>query len=188
MSAAAWPGFVLAIAAFCVAARRVYILAWRAPLDAGPLSSALAQRLKHQEQAAAIALCEPLAEAWPARCALALLSLPATSPEAEQLRATIDELQRGYRFEAQIGLFALHTLGRMALPLAFGCAIVVLSGAFGPEPDVERAQQALHAAVQCVVLGMLTLFFCRTSGALLQRQAASLLRDIRAVTNVFLRA
>ncbi|MEY4581708.1 MAG: hypothetical protein RL701_6411 [Pseudomonadota bacterium] len=178
------PCVVLALAAWCVAAWRAYVILWCAPVDLPLFRSAIAQA----GHAQAGALCRALPGVWAAESASSWLQEHQEGRAHGTntgLRSAIAELQSAYAFKAEAGLAALHTFARMALPLALGCAIFVLSRAFDASPpDVARVEQAVATAIECVVTGVLTTFFCRSSVAILQAQANERLQEIRAIGHV----
>jgi hypothetical protein len=69
----------------------------------------------------------------------------------------------------------------MALPLALGSAMFVMSAAFAQTPDVRHTQAALSSAWHCMLSGGLCTLFCRLSVAFLQRAAERRLREIRSI-------
>lgn len=170
MSAALWPGLLLAVAAWCIAGRRVYVLCWLAPADAGQLGAALARRLSQGQRGKASALCDALEGCWPACCA------------AEILRGTAsaDELQAAYGVRAQQGLDALGGLGRMAFPLALGAAIVVMGQASGTAAPAQ-VEAALSVALQSLTLGLMSTVFCRASAAAVRRLGQARMREVATV-------
>lgn len=170
------PGLLLALCALGLAAWRMYVVGVRAALDLQPFREALEARWAAGDSAGARVLCRGLPEVWAAEGGLALLDDAAELP-------TRDELLASYRYRAEVGLFALFTLSRMALPLALASAIFVLSRAFTAQ-DPHAAEGALHAAVECIVTGLLTMLFCRTSLGLLQRQVRQRMHEVGVVANV----
>ena len=179
MGVGVWPLILLGTAAWLIALRSVIALSWRAPVDA----PALIRSLKGKDRAAALALCEQLRPSWAAECGSQLLR--AQIAEDQGLAYLAEELDRDFEQAGQRGLDALRTLGRMALPLSLGSAIITL-GAGMQAFEVASAQAALRDALQAVTAGMATLVFCRLSLGSLQRQAAERLDEVRRVANVVL--
>lgn len=176
MNNALWPGLLLALVAIGVASRRVYIVAWRAPVAAAPLTAALQRQIARGEIPRAIALCRALEHAWAAQCAEECLQ-----PEARSsLASVVEELRVSYAARASQGLGALRALSRMSFPLALGTAIATMSGAFAAA-DVTRVETALSGALQCMTVGVMTAMFCRASVALVSRQGAARMKEITAV-------
>jgi hypothetical protein len=177
---------LLAAAAWSLASYRLWVLSVRAPLERGAFCAALERLTRGAAPAGverAYRLCRALSDAWAAQCALALL---AETARPELLRRTLDEQFRLYEFKAHSGVSALLVLGRMALPLALGSAIVLLGLAFEPPIVAEGAERAVTVAVECVFTGLLTTVFCRASAALVQRQARERMQDVRAVGRALL--
>jgi hypothetical protein len=102
------------------------------------------------------------------------------SGERAGARGQLEELQALYRQRAQAGLFALQALSRMAIPLALGIGIAVMSGAF-VDADVSSVEQALSSALQCLTVAVMNILFCRVSAAFVKRQGEARLREIVAV-------
>jgi hypothetical protein len=176
LSAATWPGLLLALVAIGIASRRVYIVAWRAPVAAAPLTAALQRQLARGELARAIALCRALEHAWAAQCAEECLQ---TQPRSA-LASLVEELRVSYAQRAGQGLEALRALSRMSFPLALGMAIVTMSGAFAAA-DATRVEHALSGALQCMTVGVMTAVFCRASAAIVSRQGAARMKEISVV-------
>ena len=177
MSPALWPGLLLTIASIAIAARRVYVLTWQAPVAATPLTAALTRQIASGELARASALCRALDPGWAAACAEACLR---ASQDRFPLKAVVEELRVAYAQRAGQGLEALRALGRMSFPLALGAAIVTMSGAF-VAADVTRVEQALSTALQCMIVGVMSAVFCRASAAIVSRQGAARMREIAVV-------
>lgn len=177
MNHALWPGLLLSLIAVGIACRRIYALAWRAPVAAAPLTAALGRLIARAELERAIALCQALPHAWAAQCAEECLR---ASLERISLSAVIEELRISYAQRAGQGLYALRALSRMSFPLALGSAIVTLSGAFA-EAEVARVERALSGALECLIVGAMTAVFCRVSAALVSRQGAARMREISTV-------
>ncbi|HTU58254.1 MAG TPA: hypothetical protein VMF89_07465, partial [Polyangiales bacterium] len=176
LSAAIWPGLLLAVIAISIAGRRVYIVAWRAPVAAAPLTAALQRQIARGEVARAIALCRALEPAWAAQCAEQCLQ---TEPRSALARV-VEDLRDSYAERAGQGLEALRALSRMSFPLALGTAIVTMSGAFAAA-DVTRVEQALSGALQCMTVGVMTAMFCRMSAVIVSRQGAARMKEISVV-------
>lgn len=177
MSTLLWPGLLLALVAIGVASRRVYVVAWQAPVAADPLTAALDRWIARGDLARAIALCRALEHAWAAQCAEACLR---ASQERDSLTSVVEELRVSYAQRAGQGLDALRALSRMSFPLALGTAIVTMSSAF-VGADVTRVQQALSAALQCMIVGVMTAGFCRASAAIVSRQGSARMKEISVV-------
>lgn len=176
MGIAVWPGLAIGLAAWVIACRRVIALAWRGPLDAPAFVRALKQRLAARDEAAALAMCERLPGSWAATLASRVLRA-----EAADKAFALDEASAEFEHAAQRGLDALHTLARVALPLALGSAIVVL-GLGVQSASLSHAQAALQDALGSVTVGVITLALCRLSLGSLQRQAAERLEELRRVS------
>jgi hypothetical protein len=164
----------LGLLAWAVALWRCGVLTLRAPVAAPLLAAALARR----DRSAALALCEALPGAWAAASARAAL----TEASPAELPGRIEEELRAYRARAELGLGALHALGRMAFPLALGSAIIALSTPLAEASRVQEVERALAAAVQCVTTGLLTHVFCRSSADWLRKLGARRLREIKIVS------
>ena len=177
MNHALWPGLLLWLVAIGIASRRVYIVAWRAPVAAAPLMAALERQIARGELARASALCRALEPAWAAQCAGECLR---ASEEQSSLTSVVEELRVSYAQRAGQGLEALRALSRMSFPLALGTAIVTMSGAF-VAADVTRVEQALSGALQCMIVGIMTAVFCRASAAIVSRQGRARLKEISIV-------
>jgi hypothetical protein len=176
LNAALWPGLLLALVAIGIASRRVYIVAWQAPVAAAPLTAALQRQIARGEIARAVALCRTLEHAWAAQCAEECLQMGARS----SLGSVVEELRASYSLRAGQGLDALRALSRMSFPLALGSAIVTMSGAFAAA-DVTRVEQALGGALQCMTVGVMTAMFCRASAVIVSRQGAARMKEIALV-------
>ena len=176
MSAALWPGLLLALVAISVASRRVYIVAWQAPVAAVPLMAALQRQIGRGEIARATALCRALEHGWAAQCAEECLQTKSQTSFASE----VEELRVRYAQRAGQGLEALRALSRMSFPLALGTAIVTMSGAFAAA-DVTRVEQALSGALQCMTVGVMTAVFCRASAVIVSRQGAARMKEIAVV-------
>lgn len=176
MNAALWPGILLALVAVGVASRRVYIVAWQAPVAVAPLMAALQRQIARGEIARAVALCRTLEHAWAAQCAEECLQMEARSALASE----VEELRASYAERAGQGLEALRALSRMSFPLALGTAIFTMSGAFA-EADLSRVEQALSGALQCMTVGVMTAVFCRASAVIVSRQGAARMKEIAVV-------
>jgi hypothetical protein len=176
LNAALWPGLLLALVAVGVAGRRVYVVAWQAPVAAAPLTAALQRQIARGDIARSIALCRVLEPAWAAQCAEECLQTEGRS----SLASVVEELRASYAQRAGQGLEALRALSRMSFPLALGTAIVTMSGAFAAA-DVARVEQALSGALQCMTVGVMTAVFCRASAVVVSRQGAARMKEIAAV-------
>jgi hypothetical protein len=176
LSAALWPGLLLALVAIGIAGRRVYIVAWQAPVAAAPLTAALQRQIARGEIARAVALCRTIEHAWAAQCAEECLQ---TEPRSS-LASLVEELRASYAQRAGQGLEALRALSRMSFPLALGAAIFTMSGAFAAA-DVTRVEQALSGALQCMTVGVMTAMFCRASAVIVSRQGAARMKEIAVV-------
>jgi len=172
------PSLLLAALAWGIVATRIYVLCVTAPVDVVPLQAAIERQLHAGKSELARGLCRGLPEGWAARVAHALLE---AEPGAAR-RAAFEEQTAVYRYEAQRSLHALQGLGRMALPLSLGSAMVVMSAAFADTHDVARVHAAVGTAWQCLVTGGLCTLFCRVSAAFLRRVAAERLREIRSIS------
>jgi hypothetical protein len=168
---------LLTIAAIGIAGRRVYVLAWQAPVAAAPLTAALVRQIGSGELAGAIALCRALDRCWAAECAEVCLQ---ASQDRAELSSVVEELRVTYAQRAGQGLEALRALGRMSFPLALAAAIVTMSGAFAAA-DVTRVEQALSTALQCLIVGAVSTVFCRVSTGIVSRQGAARMREIAGV-------
>lgn len=175
MSAAAWPSVGLGLVAWAVALWRCSALSLRAPVDARQLAAALAARLTRGDRAGAIALCEALRGGWAADSACAVLQ----EASLAELPALLEEQRSAYRARAELGIGALHALGRMAFPLALGSAIIALSAPLAEVSGVPQVERALASAVQCVTAGLLTYVFSRISADWLRKLGARRLREIK---------
>lgn len=179
MSLAVWPGVLLGLAALGIACRRVYVLAWQAPVAAPALTAALTRQIENGELAKALALCKALEPGWAAACAEQCLRA-SREQQLQALSSVIEELRDAYAQRAQAGIEALRALGRMAFPLALGTAIVSMSSAF-VGADLEQVERALSTALQCFTVGLTSAVFCRVSAALVSRQSEARMREIAAV-------
>jgi hypothetical protein len=177
LSLALWPCVLLGLLALGIAAARVYVLAWQAPVAAAPLAAALTRQIACGEFARAYSLCRALPRCWAAECAEECLR---ASEERAPLAGVIEELNVTYAARASAGLGALQTLGRMAFPLALATAILSLSGAFA-EADVARVESALSTAVQAFTAGLMATVFCRVGASIVSRQGEARMKEIAAV-------
>lgn len=178
MSAAAIPCLALGFSAWAIAAIRVFVLTWSAPVDAPRLASTLERMLASGDRARAVAVCRGLAGGWAAECAERLLC--AREQDAAALDFCVDELRASYRLRAHWGIGALRGLGRMAFPLALASAIVVMGRAFA-DADVLKVEAALDSALQCLTLGVMSAVISRSGAAIVQRQGGARLQEIAAV-------
>jgi hypothetical protein len=172
-----WPSVLVALLALGIAGRRVYVLAWQAPVAALPFTAALTAQIARGELARASALCRALARTWAAECAEACLQ---ASHEHSELKPVVEELRVSYAQRAGQGLEALRALSRLSFPLALGAAIMTMSGAF-VAADVTRVEQALSTALQCLIVAVMTAVFCRVGAAIVSRQGAARMREIAVV-------
>jgi hypothetical protein len=179
LSPALWPSLLIASLALGIAGRRVYVLAWQAPVDAAPLNAALTGQIARGEIARAIALCQALERAWAAECAEACLQESVQQQRAAPT-SVVEELRVTYAERAGQGLEALRALSRLSFPLALGAAIMTMSGAF-VAADVTHVEQALSTALQCLIVAVMTAVFCRVSAAVVSRQGAARMREIALV-------
>jgi hypothetical protein len=162
----------------------LYVLAVQAQVDAVSLASALERRIQSGQLTQAQRLCAALQRAWAAQCAQRVL---ASDEDPGGLTFLVDDLRAGYRLQAQWGLGALQTLGRMAFPAALGTAIIVMGGA-ATQPEIARVEHALGQASQSVMLGVTVAVFCRVSASVLRRQGDARMREIGTVCRSVVRA
>jgi biopolymer transport protein ExbB/TolQ len=184
LSLALLPCLGLALAAWGIAAWRLYVLAVQAQVDAGSLASALERRIHAGHVTQAQRLCTAMQRTWAADCAQRVL---ASDDDPGRLTHLIDDLRADYRLQAQWGLGALATLGRMAFPAALGTAIVVMGGA-AAQPEIARVEDALGQASASVMLGVIVAVFCRVSASILRRQGDARMREIGTVCRCVVRA
>jgi hypothetical protein len=181
LSLALWPSLLLVIMAIAIAGRRVYVLAWQAPVAAAPLMAALQAQIARGELMRAIALCRALERAWAAECAEACLQASLDQDQdGAAPKHVVEELRVTYAQRAGQGLETLRALSRLSFPLALAAAIVTMSGAFGGA-DVTRVELALSTALQCLIVAVVTAVFCRVSAAMVSRQGAARMREIALV-------
>jgi hypothetical protein len=167
---------------------RAFDLGVTAPLAVGPFAQVLARLLGQADWARASALCDDLQPAWPAQ--LASRALAARS-RGEDVAFTVEITGAELRTQAQRHVDAIRTLGRIAIPLALGCAIVELGLGFQPggADTIERAvvQSSLDCALRAGVHGVTTALFCQWSVAGLVRQARARIDELRVVADVLTR-
>jgi biopolymer transport protein ExbB/TolQ len=181
----AWLSIALGLAALALTFLRVHELALRAPLAARPFARRLGELIEAGDLAAAQRLCARLLPGWGAQLAGAALrewSDPATVDFA------LDEAFARLELRAQRHLNAIRTLGRMALPLALGSAIVELGLGFGGDPGSALAASTVQAALDCALralaTGFATVLFCPLASAFLQRQSLERLEEARIVAEM----
>ena len=164
---------------------RVRELALRAPLAARPLARRLAELIELDDRAAALQLCAQLLPAWGAQLANATLREWSDPAQAE---FALEENLVRLELAAERHRSAIRTLGRMALPLALGSAIIELSLGFSGEPGAAIAASTVQAALDCALRSLATGFataaFCPLAGAFLQRQASARLDEVRIVAEM----
>jgi hypothetical protein len=180
------PSAAVAIAAWVLVALRALELLLRAPVHAPPFAKALRARLESGDVSEAQRLCEPLRSGWAAQVALRVLAAP---PHSLQLAFVLDDLRAEFRMAAQTHLLAISTLGRIAVPLALGAAIVQLGLGFQldqPGLSASHTQHVLDSALRLGVIGLTTSVFCQLSAANLQRQALARLDEVRVVSETLL--
>jgi hypothetical protein len=170
----------LATGALVAIAVRVRALLFEAPLDTAAFCEALGIALDAGQPALAREIARDCRPAWAAHLALALIDLvsdapdPAARDEADDLRLTLER-------RSVEGLRAVHTLGRMASPLAFIGVILELGWAIsGGDGLVALSRPAvvslgLQRALTAFGIGLATTVVCYAAVALLQRRA----REIR---------
>jgi hypothetical protein len=175
----------LGIAAVSLALSRTFELAFKAPLDTQRFVDALSGLLAVEDWASARGLCDRLKPAWPARLATRALAAHA---QGEGVTFTLEMTSAELRSAAHRHLYAIQMLGRIAVPLALGSAIVELGLAFQPSDAaaiaVGSAQSTLDGALRAVIIGFTTAAFCQLSVAVLQRQARARLAELRVVADL----
>lgn len=183
MSAAIVPGVLLAAASVAVAARRLYELSWRAPVDAEKFARELTLRVTRGDEARALSLCDAVPSGWGAD--LAGRVLRAITRDGEALRPLLEELELEYAHVSQRGVDVLGALQRIAIPLALGVAIVVLGSGFdaGGSSGIAagEAQRALQTALQAMSLGLATWVSARVGVSVLRHQASARMAEVRHV-------
>jgi hypothetical protein len=159
-------------------------LSLRAPLAAGAFAAALSSWLREGDFARAEALCVQLHPAWGAELASRALGARA---QGDDVAFALQESLARARMAAERHLFAIRTLGRIAVPMALGSAIVELGLGFSPGGaetiDAANVQSALDCALRVVATGFTTAVFCQLSVASLQRQARARLDELRIVAD-----
>jgi biopolymer transport protein ExbB/TolQ len=177
-----WLSIALGLAALWLSGARTLELALRAPLAARPFARSLSQLLERGDLAAALRLSDRLRPSWGAELASAALR---TWAQPAELQFTLQDAMARLQLAAQRNLYAIHTLGRMALPLALGSAIVELSLGFGGDPGAAIAassvQSALDCALRSLATGFATAVFCPLASTFLQEQARLRLDEARSV-------
>jgi biopolymer transport protein ExbB/TolQ len=178
-----WPSIALGAAAICLALVRGRTLAIHAPLALQPFVRSLTALIERGDLGGAAKLCDRLQPAWGAQLASAALHAA-----SEERAFAIEEVSARLQLEAQRHLYALRTLGRMALPLSLGSAIVELGLGFGGAPGsaiaVGAVQGALDCALRVVATGFATALFCQLAGSFLQQQARERSHDVRSIAEM----
>jgi hypothetical protein len=176
------------VAALVLSLLRAFELGISARLAVGPFAQALAGLLDQADWERASTLCQSLQPAWPARLASGALAARA---HGEDVAFTVDVTGAELRTRAQRHVDAIRTLGRIAIPLALGCAIVELGLGFQPggTDTIQRAvvQRSLDCALRAGVNGVATALFCQWSVAGLVRQAHARIDELRVVADVLTR-
>lgn len=183
MSAAIVPGLLLAAASVIVAARRLYELSWRAPVDAESFVRELTLRVTRGDEARALGLCDALRSGWAADVAGRVLR--EITHDREALRPQLEELELEYAHMSQRGVDMLGALQRIAIPLALGVAIVVLGSGFDASDSsgiaAGDAQRSLQTALQALSLGLATWVLARVGVSVLRQQANARTVEVRRV-------
>ncbi|MGD8861782.1 MAG: hypothetical protein PVI30_17360 [Myxococcales bacterium] len=170
----------LAIGAIVAIGTRVRALLFEAPLDVGAFCEALDVALDAGQPSLAREIARDCRPAWAATLALATLELISRGPDPAG-RDELDDLRLTLERRSAEGLRAIHTLGRMAGPLAFIGVILELGWAIsGGDGLVALSRPAvvslgLQRALTAFGIGLGTTIVCYAAVALLQRRA----REIR---------
>jgi hypothetical protein len=179
----AWLTLAVAAAAVSLSALQARELSLRAPLPARPFADALTKLLLEQDFLRAQQLCDALRPAWGAELASRSVS---AHTRGEDPAFVLEETSIEFRIVAERHLYAIRTLGRIAIPLALGIAIVELGLGFDSGAAASHAvggvQSALQCAARAVAVGLTTAAFCQVSVASLQRQAQARLAEVRLVS------
>jgi hypothetical protein len=174
---------LVGISAVALSLRQAYELSWRAPLDARPFAQALSTWLAKRELEQVFTLCRALHPAWAADAVIRALDAERLGEDAA---FTLEEVMAHAGIVAERHLYAIRTLGRIAVPLALGCAIVELGLGFQSDPSATigaaHVQSALDGALRVVATGFSTAAFCHASVTILQRQARARLDELRIVS------
>ena len=179
-----WLSIALGLGALGLTFVRACELTWRAPLAARAFARRLAELIQADDRAAALRLSTRLLPAWGARLASAVLR----ESDRAQAEFALDESFAQFERAAERDQHAIRTLGRMALPLALGSAILALSLAFGGAAGAAIAASTVQAALDCALRSLATGFasavFCPLAGAFLQRQASARVEEVRIVAEM----
>jgi hypothetical protein len=195
---AAWTYFnalqiVLGAGASTLIVRRLRVLLFEAPLDAGAFIGALQTALEAGQVDLARTLADACAPAWPAR----LATVGLTDRGADQRNAagtepplTLEEAHGDLEQLLWKDRDSIVALGRIASPLAFIGVIIEAGTAFGGGDGLVALQRGLAASLALqrsllmFALGVSTTLVCLTAAAIIQRQATGLRRDLDRVVGV----
>ena len=170
---------LVGVCAVGLALRQTVELSLRAPVAARPLA-ALFEAGTGLSQSRTLA--ERLAPSWAARLLHAAVDAQQTGDDAA---FAIAEATDSAGVLAERHLDAIRALGRIAIPLALGSAIIELGLGFasgeGGTIAVDAAQGALAAALRTMATGFTTTVFCQVSVASLRRQAQARMDELRIV-------
>ena len=176
---------VVGVFAIALIAVRSHELCWRAPSDSKLLDQAL--REAKGETAAVTALAGALAPAWASQLMYAASSARGNGQPAEvALEETLSEL----RSRAFGAVLTVHTLGRLAPPIAFVTAMVTLAAAFRHDAGLLSLQRglaesiAVNHAVLSIMTGTTISFVCRFAVTFLKQRAASLVRELESCADL----
>ena len=181
----------LAAVALGLIVRRLRVLLFEAPLDIRSFLGALQTAIDAREFALARSLAAACAPAWAARLAAVGLSDSTTKDGAtiafEEVHAELEQALSKDRD-------SILALGRMASPLAFIGVIVEAGTALGGGEGLIGLQRGLAASIALrhallmFSLGVATTLVCVTAVSIIQRQAASLRRDLERVSTAISRS
>jgi hypothetical protein len=195
---AAWTYFnalqiVLGAGASTLIVRRLRVLLFEAPLDAGAFIGALQTALEAGQVDLARALAAACAPAWPARLAtIALADRHADHRDAAGAEPplTLEEAHGDLEQLLWKDRDSIVALGRIASPLAFIGVIIEAGTAFSGGDGLVALQRGLAASIALqrsllmFALGVSTTLVCLTAAAIVQRQATGLRRDLDRVVSV----
>jgi hypothetical protein len=174
----------LGAAAVGLSLRQARELGLRAPIAARPFADLLTASLAQDDVGRVRALCERLRTSWAAELVRQCLDAEA---QGENIVQAVEDATARAHMLAERHLYAIRTLGRIAVPLALGTAIVELGFGFAPSAGTTIAasgvQHALDCALRALATGFTTAVFCQVSVASLQRQAQARMAELHVVAH-----
>ncbi|HEX7481800.1 MAG TPA: hypothetical protein VF331_28595 [Polyangiales bacterium] len=177
------------LAAFALILWRARLVLVTASADRPAFLAALRVLLEQRDLPAAQTLASSLQPAWVAHLSCAAL---AAWSEPAAVRSAIEESIAELELDLSRYVFAIRTLGRIASPIAFVCAIAQMSLGFRKDLGLLALQRglaesiAIERAILCVVAGVATSLLCRAGAALLHKHERALHGDIAATAELLL--